>query len=219
MIDQQARIANDTAILTRLAMLCFVFTFLVGVSTSLSAGESLMTLRKQTRELLKTEANSDDHQAKQSAATALCDMYVVLRSDSRYVVSPMLQGDAAKVRKRLMRISQRTETRLDRAKVSRPSDLEAKIDQVLARIADPNSTDPNDSDQQRRQQPAAAGGGATADEGWQLVELIQRVIAPDFWQPQGGPGVVRYFAIKRALVVRGTSDVHQQVRELLMALR
>ena len=140
-------------------------------------------------------------------------MYVLLRCDRRYAESPMLQGDAAKVRKRLMRISQRNEVRLNRAKVPRPVDLAANVDQALLKIADP-------SESTRDSPPRLAGaGGAALDDGWQLVELIRRVIAPDFWQPQGGPGVVRYFAIKRVLVVRATSDVHEQVQALLSALR
>ena len=57
--------------------------------------------------------------------------------------------------------------------------------------------------------PGAAAGGALPDTGWQLVELIQRVVAPDFWEPQGGPGVIRYFAMRRVLVVRATTDVHE----------
>lgn len=63
----------------------------------------------------------------------------------------------------------------------------------------------------------AAGG--MFDNGWQLVELIQRIIAPDFWESRGGPGSMRYFAMKRVLVVRATSDVHQQIKDLLTALR
>ena len=74
--------------------------------------------------------------------------------------------------------------------------------------------------------PAATGPaqGANApgplpDTGWELVELIQRVVAPDFWDSRGGPGTIRYFAMRRVLVVRATSDVHEQIRDLLMALR
>ena len=213
MCDYQTRIVNNQTILAWPSILCFVFVWFVNVNAAPGAERTLTMLRQQTRELLKTEANHKDLQAKQASAIALCDMYVVLRSDRRYEDSPMLQGDAAKVRKRLMRISRRNESRLNRAKVPRPSDLETQVDQALAKISDPSASN------QQSQPPLFAAGGAALDDGWQLVELIQRVIAPDFWQSQGGPGVVRYFAIKRALVVRATSDVHQQVQELLSSLR
>lgn len=177
-----------------------------------------MTLRTQTRHLLKSEANANDGEAKQSAAEALCDLYVILRSDPRYPNSPMLRGDAAQVRKRLMGISDRTEAKLKRAKVAKPDDLESRVETAIAStiastISESSGSQGDDTGL------VAAGGGAVADEGWPLVELIQRVIAPEFWQPQGGPGVIRYFAIKRVLVVRATSDVHEQVRALLTALR
>ena len=174
-----------------------------------------MTLRKQTRQLLKYEASTDDILKKRSAALAICDWYVVLHSDSRYATSEMLRGDAATVRKRLIRISIQTEAKLKRTNVPEPRDLQRRVDQMIADFA---TESPGDSESEPTTL-AAAGGGAAVDEGWQLVELIQRIIAPDFWQPQGGPGVVRYFALKRALVVRATSDVQQQVQELLMALR
>ncbi len=174
-----------------------------------------MTLRKQTRQLLKYEASTDDILKKRSAALAICDWYVVLHSDSRYATSEMLRGDAATVRKRLIRISIQTEAKLKRTNVPEPRDLQRRVDQMIADFA---TESPGDCESEPTTL-VAAGGGAAVDEGWQLVELIQRIIAPDFWQPQGGPGIVRYFALKRAIVVRATSDVHQQVQELLMALR
>ena len=224
MIDNPIRTKNNGSILTgcftlqRRAIVVAAIALLVNLNIACSAEVSLTQLRQQTRQLLKSEANSEDHQGRQAAAMALCDMYVVLRSDRRYADSPMLQGDAAKVRKRLMRIADRNEARLNRAQVARPKQLTEQVDQALADIGKRNSSQLPVTNSQGTQQ-AVGGGGAPADEGWQLVELIQRVIAPDFWQAQGGPGVIRYFAIKRVLVVRATSDVHQQVRELLSALR
>ncbi len=214
MFHYTIRITTHVAILTRGSIVGFAVIFLAGQMSSQGAEPSLTTLRKQTQRLLKIEANTDDQEIKNSSAHALCDLYVVLRSDPRYATSPMLRGDAAQLRKRLMRISERHEMQLHRAQIPRPNDLDAKVNQALALIANKSL-----SDNRSETPPAGAGGGAAADEAWQLIELIQRIIAPDFWQPQGGPGAIRYFAIKRALVVRATSDVHQQVRELLMALR
>lgn len=61
---------------------------------------------------------------------------------------------------------------------------------------------------------AALGGGP-----WQLVELIQRVIDPDLWDVHGGSGTIAYFAMRRVLVIRATTDTHEKIRELLAALR
>lgn len=200
-------------ILTWWLAICFVLVF-TGSDCKLTSGkESLMTLREQTRKLLTSEATTTGSEAKRSAAHALCDLYVVLRSDPRYGQSQMLRGDAAQVRNRLMRISQRTKSKLKRAQAERPKDIEQRVDNILADIQS------QDSSSQREPGLDARGGAALADDGWSLIELIQRVIAPDFWEPQGGPGVIRYFAIKRALVVRATTDVHEQLRELITALR
>jgi len=64
-----------------------------------------------------------------------------------------------------------------------------------------------------------AGGGATADEGQQLVELIQRTISPEFWDVNGGPGTIVYYAPLRVLVVRATSEFHHRVGRLLGGVR
>jgi len=52
----------------------------------------------------------------------------------------------------------------------------------------------------RRGQPVAGfggagaqGGGALADQHEALIELIQNTIAPDTWDVNGGPGVIRYW--------------------------
>ena len=67
--------------------------------------------------------------------------------------------------------------------------------------------------------PVGFGGGVGGDEAGRLLELIRRVVRPDFWQSTGGPGVVVYDAARRVLVVRATSDVHEDLKDLLRALR
>ena len=64
-------------------------------------------------------------------------------------------------------------------------------------------------------------GGAMGppDYGPALVELIQRTIAPGFWDVNGGPGTIVYYAPLRALVVRATGEIHGNVRGALGGLR
>src|SRR5205823_9827969 len=53
------------------------------------------------------------------------------------------------------------------------------------------------------------GGGAFPnDNGLALVELIERTINPAFWDVNGGPGTIVYYAPLQCLVVRATSEVH-----------
>ena len=64
-----------------------------------------------------------------------------------------------------------------------------------------------------------AAGGAVGDDAARLIELIQTVVRPEFWRDSGGPGSIFYYQSKRALVIRATSDVHQDIGDLLRALR
>ncbi|MBI2480374.1 MAG: hypothetical protein HYV60_17585 [Planctomycetia bacterium] len=65
----------------------------------------------------------------------------------------------------------------------------------------------------------AGGGGAIMDYGPGLVALIERTIAPAFWDVAGGPGTIVYYAPLRALVVRATSEVHHDIGDVLHGLR
>jgi hypothetical protein len=201
-----------------LATIAFLTALSCDSLTAETALTPLTTLRHETRELLRQEATLDDGRAKDAAIAALCDLYVVLRNDDRYATSEMLQGDAAKVRRRLLSIAHRRESQLKRQKIEKPSSLSGAVDSAIdSALAD----GPGFSDQVKHGlgEQSGQGGGALPDTGWQLVELIQRVVAPDFWDRQGGPGTIRYFAMRRVLVVRATTDVHEQIKDLLMALR
>jgi hypothetical protein len=75
-------------------------------------------------------------------------------------------------------------------------------------------------------QPLVGGGGAPArgrqpndDYGQQLVDLIQKTIAPSTWDVNGGLGTIYYWRPGRALVVRQTGEVHEQMGDALGQLR
>lgn len=125
----------------------------------------------------------------------------------------MLQGDAAKLRRRLLSVARRREAQLKRKGIPRPESLSTEVDSAMDSASDEKKEGVGSLAK------PAGRGGAALDEGWRLVELIERVISPDFWESRGGPGAVRYFAIRRVLVVRATTDVHEQIKDLLMALR
>ena len=191
---------------------------------------SLTELRNQTRELLRREAILKSGPAKDEAATALCDMYVILRQDDRYADSEMLQQDAGKIRRRLLTTAQKRKGRLRREKIDRPTNLSKQVDMALenarqryesesSRSSNSKKSEQRDSSGVESQNtPTGRAAGSAMDNGWQLVELIERIVEPDFWESTGGPGSIYYFAARRVLVVRATSDVHEQVRELLLKL-
>jgi hypothetical protein len=61
----------------------------------------------------------------------------------------------------------------------------------------------------RGQQPA------DYDAGNDLAEVIQTAIAPNSWERNGGPGTIRYWRPRRAMVIRASGGAHDHVGELL----
>ncbi|MEO1614966.1 MAG: hypothetical protein AAFV88_03900 [Planctomycetota bacterium] len=197
----------------------------MSVSVTLSAAEiSTTELGRHVRQHLISHANAPDVGAADREAESLCDLYVVLRSDPRFHESEMLQGDAAKVRRRLLTVARSRERQLERDGIARPANLSSLVSKAIQdaiKKRDGGATAGGSSDDSSRSVGAAAGGGGAlvVDSGWGLVELIKRIIAPDFWEDRGGNGSIHYFAMRRVLIVRATSDVHQQIQDLLTALR
>jgi hypothetical protein len=97
---------------------------------------------------------------------------------------------------------------------------------VLARRAADQAAAPivssayDDDETGQRTPPGAAGGAAQpGDLGLELVELIQRTVAPPTWDVNGGQGTIRYWAPLRVLVVRQTGEVHGQIGGVVRGLR
>ena len=203
-----------------LVLLCFPASW-VAMAPIAAAGETSLTeLRHETRELLKQEAALDEKSSQHDlAVTSLCDLYVILRSDPRYATSNMLRGDAAKVRRRLIRIATRREHRLGREGIAKPSRLPLFVDQAIEESMTARRETAGAPGGQKELESNGFAGAPLGGSPWQLVELIQRVIDPDLWDVQGGAGTVAYFAMRRVLVVRATTDTHEKIRELLTALR
>ncbi|MHC4181294.1 MAG: hypothetical protein ACYSWU_27675, partial [Planctomycetota bacterium] len=63
--------------------------------------------------------------------------------------------------------------------------------------------------------PFGAAGQNSFDHGQELVDLIQQTIAPQTWDVNGGLGSIYYWRPGRALVIRQTGEVHDQVGGLL----
>jgi len=68
-------------------------------------------------------------------------------------------------------------------------------------------------------QGGARGGRPIADYGPSLVALIERTIAPEFWDTNGGPGTIVYYQPLMCLVVRATSEIHHAIGGATGALR
>ena len=62
---------------------------------------------------------------------------------------------------------------------------------------------------------AAVPPTPAADYGEELADLIRTVIAPATWDTVGGDGAIQYWQPGHALVIRQTTEVHEQIGQLL----
>ncbi len=188
-------------------------------------------IRRQLSDLLKEEVSQRNAPGHAIVVLQICDLHAAVRSDKRFADSPVLQGVAATARSRLIGLGKDLTSQLKRDGISRPSDLDERL-KKLARIEDPTTIEadpsgeftfddypelggtPPSSDNDNRGKGGAAPG-PLLDNGWELVELIQRTVMPLYWETQGGPGVIRYDWMRRALVIRASSHIHEQVGGLL----
>ncbi|MCA9211506.1 MAG: hypothetical protein KDB27_00440 [Planctomycetales bacterium] len=66
--------------------------------------------------------------------------------------------------------------------------------------------------------PGGAGGAAQADFDT-LMDLIVATIAPDSWDDVGGEGSIREYPNNLSIVVSNTTEIHEQIADLLEQLR
>jgi len=65
----------------------------------------------------------------------------------------------------------------------------------------------------------AGGNPMVGDASQDLIDLIQKTIAPASWDVNGGPGSIYYFRPGHAMVISNTDEVHGQVGDVLDQLR
>jgi general secretion pathway protein D len=66
---------------------------------------------------------------------------------------------------------------------------------------------------------SGAGGGGSFADFQSLIDLIQTTVSPDTWDALGGPSTMREYPQNLSLVISTTSDVHDQITDLLESLR
>ncbi len=67
--------------------------------------------------------------------------------------------------------------------------------------------------------PGGGRGGASLADFDSLIQLIQTTVSPDTWEALGGPSTMSQYAQNLSLVISTTSEVHDQIAELLESLR
>lgn len=167
------------------------------------------------------------------AIRRLCALYGELRRDVRLEMSPTLQGYKAKVWRRLVNVKReivRTmaqRERLEQRGRTRDEILADRAGRQEAAAASRHLADQMSLVNYSLGGPSkvfaegagALGGAPVRDLGDDLVRLIEHTIAPDFWETNGGPGAIFYYAPLHALVVRATGDLHRRIGGVIGGLR
>lgn len=167
----------------------------------------------------------------EEAVRELVDLYRQLKADDRLAASER-QRLLVAVRTRLVRIHKRLVNELASQADEGAGELPLPDEQAKdARDRRPSrsgthrsrgkalASRPTSSAEGKDAGPQNGGGASALDNGQQLVELIQDVVAPDIWDVNGGPAVIRYYSPLKVLVVTAPGDVHGDVGAVLDGLR
>ncbi len=185
------------------------------------------------RDAMKREALAKSMSQRGEAVRDLAALFVELKHDPRLELSPTLTQYKTRLWSRLTSVKKKLEQQIAREK--RLADRDRSPDDIAAEQAAIEQADQaaeslaeqltlisysmGGPGQLFADSSGAFGGGGASDNGQALVELIQRTIAPDFWDVNGGPGSIVYYAPLKVLVVRATGEVHRKIGGAAEALR
>ena len=177
----------------------------------------------------KAESNSQ----RVNATIDCIVLYCEIRTDERFSRSPYLQNLAKLVSSRLSKVEK--ELKRELIKFNREND------QITSASMSSMTNEQFEQDLASRQAMMDSlelsmqlngglegvferssgyyGGAAINDYANDLIGLIQEVIHPDSWEVNGGTGRLYYYRPSMALVVRATTEVHEDLGRLLTVLR
>jgi len=195
-------------------------------------------LREAIRQTLPRLAKPSDEEAPKAAREFLA-LYQALEKD-RQLVASQREYYRAVLRARLQTLSEQMGRKLAKEQPSPPTGIFSSANGPIAdRTQRANRTSGGEILAQRGRdgaqparpaapgnQPARAARGtvrrsparAAGDNAQELIDLIQATIAPQSWDVNGGPGTIRYWRNGRALVIRQTDEVHEQIGDVLQQL-
>jgi len=202
-----------------------------------TSAKSPHEVRRAISAALRAEATAADGGTHAEAVRELCELFHEVRTQADMSEKSRIQW-TAKVRSRLLRVQKRIETRdqrvLDFGEAGTSSQLVKRSTELVSvtiskSVAGSKSKDCVSSPESVTEavlsklavsSPGSSGGRAVpADDGQDLVELIQATISPEIWDVNGGAASIYYFRPLHALVVRAPGGVHGQSADALKQLR
>jgi len=181
-------------------------------------------LRQAIRAALGREATSKGAE-KREAVRELVELYRTLDAD-RQMAADQREEYLGKMRSRLMNFARQTSAQIVAARRQAQGGKDGDAKQLPASV-ESGGESRHILAQQFAGQGGAFGGGVAGapggnqqeDDGEALVELIQKVIAPQHWEVNGGPGSIVYYGSLRVLIIRASDDVHAEIGDVMDNLR
>ena len=197
-----------------------------GASSAAKEPRPFHAIQAEISDLLKREAHAKDVIAQAPVVRRMCELHSEIVADSRLAESETLQKYRVQLWSRLRRVQADLKKQLAKSAGVAPADK----DDQQAVLSDAASLAAADSLAASLSLLDASQGGpgyllgfggraGPPDHGQELVDLIERTINPAFWDTNGGPGTIVYYAPLRCIVVRATSEMHGNVGGLLGGLR
>jgi hypothetical protein len=181
-------------------------------------------ISRELSETLRREATVRTKPERVAAIYQLTVLYQELKHDPRLAESETLTSYKNRLWGRLTKVKRDLQREFNRADDDVTADAQAaeSVDQMTVSLAESLSLvgySAGGPAHLLSHVRGSGGGGAIPDFGPDLVALIERTIAPEFWDVVGGPGTIVYYAPLRVLVVRATSEVHHKIGGVLGGVR
>ena len=177
----------------------------------------LHVIEKRLSSLLKQEAVASTRKDRTQAVCDLVLLYQEISKDGRLATSEKLNRLRNRLRSRLRQVGKKL--RREIARIERPDRPGPRSASRSARHSARKSLHVTSGGQPYESRGSFGGGLQLADNGQALVDLIQRTIAPDTWDVNGGPSTIVYYAPRYALVVRAPAEIQRSVAGGLGGLR
>ncbi len=220
----------------------------INLSNDLAAiadSKPLGEYRRDVKAFIDRTKNDEDPAERNGAVVDLCLLHNQLVNDSRFQINRQLQGVRAIAADRLKKCRRQIELEMLREKraagktngAGEPEFNLASVDNAQY----PSRSRSSEIDfatcerwliEDMQTITSVSGGpiriwnhiggnygGPACDYGPDLVRLIETTINPDFWQTNGGNGVIYYYQPLRILVVAASSGVQDDLTDLLRTLR
>ena len=191
------------------------------VQDSPSEQRPLHAIQAEISELLKREAKAREPAVRAGIVRRMCALHGEIVRDARFATSDALAEYRVRLWSRLKRVEGDLKRQLARAQRDGKAAAAPDDPDSLA-VAESLATSLSLLDQSQGGPGYLLGFGGRAvppDHGQELVELIEQTINPAFWDTNGGPGTIVYYAPLKCIVVRATSEVHGNIGGLVGGLR